>query len=290
MNFEEKSNQYKRAIEAALDATLKSADARPSRVLDAMRYSLLGGGKRVRGMLTLAACELVSGDFKCALPAACAIEILHCYSLIHDDLPVMDDDDLRRGQPSCHIRFDQATALLAGDALLTLAFGVLTNLKNAQAAITCVMMLAQAAGHEGMILGQEMDLAARGKAPDAGQLATLHALKTGALLRASAGMGAVIGDANQEQADALCRYADAVGLAFQAIDDILDVTSDTAVLGKPAGSDAVAHNQTGAVVYGIAGARDLAKTYTDTAVSALDCFENTEYLVEFANNLLKRDR
>jgi len=163
MTLDEKTLTYMTAIESALDEATNPEDAPGSRVLEAMRYSLLGGGKRVRGILALAACEMVGGRWESAMPAAEALEMIHCYSLIHDDLPAMDDGELRRGRPSCHIAFGEATAILAGDALLTGAFGRLCGLTDAGALGRCVRILSDAAGHRGMVLGQELDLAAEGK-------------------------------------------------------------------------------------------------------------------------------
>lgn len=209
---------------------------------EAMQYALLGGGKRLRPILVLAACAAVGGKSAAAYPAACAIEMIHTYSLVHDDLPSMDDDDLRRGRPTTHKKYDEATAILVGDALLTQAFTVLTD-PGAGLPLTdkkraeLVLVLSDAAGWRGMVGGQALDMAAEKKQISLKELRTLHGAKTGALLTASLSMGAIVGGASAKKREALERYGRNIGLAFQVVDDILDVTADTATLGKPAGSD-----------------------------------------------------
>ncbi|MCB0218510.1 MAG: polyprenyl synthetase family protein [Chrysiogenetes bacterium] len=209
---------------------------------EAMQYALLGGGKRLRPILVLAACEAVGGKAAAAYPAACAIEMIHTYSLVHDDLPSMDDDDLRRGRPTTHKKYDEATAILVGDALLTQAFTVLTDPRAGlpladKKRAELVLVLSDAAGWRGMVGGQALDMAAEKKQISLKELRTLHGAKTGALLTASLSMGAIVGGASAKKREALERYGRSIGLAFQVVDDILDVTADTATLGKPAGSD-----------------------------------------------------
>jgi Geranylgeranyl pyrophosphate synthase len=290
MNNEEKTYQYMTAIEKQMDSMLQQDQETYSSVVEAMRYSLLGGGKRVRGILTLAACEQVSGSFEQALSAACAIEMIHCYSLIHDDLPAMDDDNLRRGKASCHVQFGEATAILAGDALLTYAFYALTQIKNKDHAVECVAVLAEAAGHYGMVLGQEMDIAAEGKKLTAAQLVRMHEKKTGALIKASAKMGAIIGGADKRTMGALENYADNIGLAFQIVDDILDAMSDEKTLGKST-SDADNNKPTGTSTYGVYQAKNIAKELTAKAIAAINAeFYNTEYLTAFAKLLMARTK
>lgn len=208
---------------------------------EAMQYALLGGGKRLRPILVLAACEAVGGKVADAYPAACAIEMIHTYSLVHDDLPSMDDDDLRRGRPTTHKKYDEATAILVGDALLTQAFTVLTDPKDvrlsAKKRAELVLVLSQAAGWRGMVGGQALDMAAEKQQISLKELRALHGAKTGALLTAALSMGAVVGGASAKKREALERYGKNIGLGFQVVDDILDVTADTATLGKPAGSD-----------------------------------------------------
>ena len=209
---------------------------------EAMQYALLDGGKRLRPILVLAACEAVGGKAEAAYPAACAIEMIHTYSLVHDDLPAMDDDDLRRGRPTTHKKYDEATAILVGDALLTQAFTLLTDPKagvplSDKTRAELVLVLSRAAGWQGMVGGQALDMAAEKREISLKELRALHAAKTGALLCASLSLGAIVGGAKPAQRKALERYGLDIGLAFQVVDDILDVTADTATLGKPAGSD-----------------------------------------------------
>lgn len=291
MNIDEKTYEYMSAIEERLDQMLMQNPEAYSTVVDAMRYSLLGGGKRVRGILTLASCEQTSGSYEKALPAACAIEMVHCYSLIHDDLPSMDNDDLRRGKPSCHIMFSPATAILAGDALLTLAFSALAEIDDPAVMRECLFALSEAAGHKGMVLGQELDLASEGKNLSPTQLTRLHAHKTGALLNASVKMGALIGGADEKMTRALIEYANYVGLAFQIIDDVLNMTANEKELGKPVGSDVESGKATGASIYGINKARNVAMELTAKAIETIDAvFYNAEYLQAFAKILLARTK
>lgn len=208
---------------------------------EALRYSLLAGGKRLRPVLVLAACEAVGGKVEQGLPAACAIEMIHTYSLVHDDLPAMDNDNLRRGRPTCHKAFDEATAILAGDALLTEAFTVLSDPRAGKLSdktrVALIDTLSRASGWRGMVGGQALDLAAEGKQISEKELRRLHAAKTGALLTAALTLGGLSGGASAIQLAALEKYGKAIGLAFQIVDDILDVTSTTETLGKPVGSD-----------------------------------------------------
>ena len=290
MDSENRTYRYLRDIEQALDLSLFRQEG-DSDVLEAMRYSLLGGGKRVRGILTLATCEMISGDSIAAMPAACAIEMIHAYSLIHDDLPAMDDDDLRRGKPSCHIAFGQATAILAGDALLTEAFNQLCRLECERHVRQCVGMLAQAAGFRGMVLGQQLDISSQGKTLTPAQVSRMNSLKTGALLRAAVQMGAEVAGADESQMKALVTYADSLGVTFQIMDDILDQTSDAAALGKPVGSDSRNQKATTVSVLGIDKARTFAEKCTAQGNAALEkAFSRPDYLIEFANTLLHRKK
>jgi farnesyl diphosphate synthase len=236
------------AAESALDALLAPAPlpgeiARPARLLEAMRYSSLGGGKRLRPFLVIESARLFGVVGEAALRTACALEMIHCYSLVHDDLPAMDDDDLRRGRPTTHKAFDEATAILAGDGLLTYAFDVVADPKTHQDAgvrAALVLALARAAGLGGMVGGQALDLAAETAATPLTLEETLRmqAMKTGALLRFAVDAGGVLGGASVAQARALTRYGEALGAAFQIADDILDAEGDSAALGKRAGKDA----------------------------------------------------
>ena len=266
--------RYTAEIDAALQALLPRNTQ--SAVCRAMRYSVAAGGKRIRPVLLLESCRLCGGDPKDALPFACALELIHTYSLIHDDLPCMDDDDLRRGRPSCHKQFGEATALLAGDALLTHAFALCAESGLAQTApdraLRAVGLLSRLAGVDGMVGGQEIDLQSEGKAIPLDRLQTMDKLKTGALIRAACEIGAVLADAQEANRRALVQYAEALGQAFQIVDDILDVTSDAKTLGKPIGSDAENQKSTYVSLLGLSGAQAAAKRCTEEAVAALAAF------------------
>ena len=240
----------KQHIETTLEQFLPAADQRPERLHEAMRYSMMAGGKRLRPILALATGELLGADESALIKPALALELFHTYTLIHDDLPCMDDDDLRRGLPTAHKKFDEATAVLAGDALLTLAFEWM-----AERSATLVTELATAGGHAGVIAGQIADLAAETQTPDAEMLDYIHLNKTAALLRCSIRVGAIVGEADDATLNALSGFGEDLGLAFQIIDDILDATVDTETLGKPAGSDAAQGKTTYVDIYGIDAAR-----------------------------------
>lgn len=284
--FDEICAEYRASVERRLGELLAEDD---SKVAEAMRYSALGGGKRIRAIICLAACEACGGGAADALDAACALEMIHAYSLIHDDLPCMDDDALRRGKPSCHIAFGEANALLAGDALLTKAFETLGALGDNALAAQCVLTLARAAGNGGMIGGQELDLYYENKSPDAVQLNELHRKKTGALIRAAAALGAICARADTARRTALDSYAANVGLAFQIIDDVLDAVSTDEALGKPVGSDALEGKTTYYTLYGEKGALALATELTDEAIDEyLRVFDEDGPLTELAAKLLVR--
>ncbi len=246
-------------VDAELDRCIVQ-NAASDRLQEAMRYSVLGGGKRVRPALCLAAAKALGAPLESAsaLAAACAVELIHAYSLIHDDLPAMDDDELRRGRPTVHIAFDEATAILAGDALQALAFELLANApdQNADARLAMVQELARAAGCRGMVGGQAIDLASVGRTLSLAELETMHRHKTGALIEASVRMGALAAPGNDAQALAdLTRYAEALGLAFQVQDDLLDIEGSTEVIGKPQGSDAARAKPTYPALLGLEGAK-----------------------------------
>lgn len=249
-----------------------------TRLQQAMRYSLINGGKRVRPVLSYAAAAAINDN--CSSEdldkAACAVEMIHAYSLIHDDLPAMDDDDLRRGQPTCHRAFDEATAILAGDALQTRAFELLTQLQHCSALtqLQLVRQLTIAAGQRGMVGGQAIDLAATGQTITLDQLETIHRLKTGALIRAALSMGATIAGASQAQLAALDQYGEAIGLAFQVQDDILDIESDTDTLGKTQGADRALNKSTYPALLGLTGAKDKAQSLHQQALLALQAFDH----------------
>jgi geranylgeranyl diphosphate synthase type II len=299
-----------RRVEEALSGYLPDVDhgagsACPARLAMAMRYSVLGGGKRLRPLLCLMAAEACGGDSEMALPAACALEMIHTYSLIHDDLPAMDDDDLRRGRATCHREFDEATAILAGDGLLTLAFEVVAREVRPQgAALECVRILAEASGPAGMVGGQMADLQAEGRTEMIGSgrnggapvetlaaLEAIHRRKTGALLRAPLRMGAVIAGAPYAWVDALDQYGTSVGLAFQIVDDLLDVQGDETKLGKRVGKDSELGKWTYPRFLGVDGSRRRARQLADEAVAALEPFgARGDRLKDLALALLERDR
>lgn len=267
-------------VDSALQQLLPATQLPGERLRDAMRYSLFNGGKRVRPILVYASgfavCDKLSAEQQSSLDlVACAVESIHAYSLVHDDLPAMDDDDLRRGKPTCHIAFDEATAILAGDALQTLAFELLSQ--AAYLTDSCKLALLQhltrATGIHGMVLGQAIDLAAVNQQLDLAQLENMHRHKTGALIRASVAMGAITGGANTLQLRALDTYAAAIGLAFQVQDDILDVTTDTQTLGKQQGADVARNKPTYVALLGLDQARAKARELHQQALEALKDFD-----------------
>lgn len=285
------SRERQQRIERVLDRVLPPADSAAARLVAAMRYATLGGGKRVRPLLVYAASELTGAEAARADSRAAAVECIHAYSLIHDDLPCMDDDSLRRGKPTCHVAFDVATALLAGDSLQTLAFEILAGDDAADARDAC-LLVSHATGYDGMAGGQQLDLDATGAQLDASSLARLHSMKTGALIRASVRLGAGCGRTMElEETEALDRYAAAAGLAFQVVDDVLDVEGSNATLGKTAGKDAAQHKPTFATLLGAAGAQRHAVTLRDEAHAALEPFGRAAArLRELADWIVLRDR
>ncbi|CAN5415158.1 (2E,6E)-farnesyl diphosphate synthase [soil metagenome] len=282
-------------VERALEAWV--AEDAPAGLGDAMRYAVLDGGKRLRPLLVMAACEAVDGNGEAALRAACAVELIHAYSLVHDDMPCMDNDILRRGKPTVHVRFGQAQALLAGDALQALAFELLTpediSVPGATQATLC-RLLARSAGYGGMAGGQAIDLASIGRALSEDELRRMHRLKTGALLQASVAMGAACGTADAAVIVALDAYGAAVGLAFQVVDDILDVTADSATLGKTAGKDAANDKPTYVSLLGLEPSRAYAAQLLAEAVGALDSSglsaARTQALHALADMVVNRDK
>ena len=266
--------RLKGLVENALDDTLPRDSDIAQAVTDAMRHSVLGGGKRMRPLLACAACRAVGGDAEDALPAACALEFIHAYSLIHDDLPAMDDDDLRHGLPSAHIAFGEANAILAGDSLHSLAFQALVMAPHISAAtkVRMIDLLARAAGWSGMAGGQCLDIAAEGETLTLDELKALHAAKTGALICASVELGALSSTAtlvSEDQLNHLSQFGKKIGLAFQVIDDVLDVTQSSEKLGKPAGSDEALNKNTFPRLIGLDAARALAHDLVDEAVEIL---------------------
>ena len=265
----------RRAVEEALDRSLPPATAWPETIHRAIRYSLFAGGKRIRPLLALAAAEAAGGGEEEALPFACAVEMIHTYSLIHDDLPAMDDDDLRRGKPTCHKAFGEAIAILAGDALLTRAFHLIVDFPadvdgdRLRRRFQAAAILGEACGTTGLIGGQVLDLESERRPVDAATLERMHRAKTGALLGACVRGGAVLGRATAETTSSLDRFASAVGLAFQVVDDILDATEGDAQLGKTAGKDRAAGKATYVAIHGLAGARHIAAHLLAQARGAL---------------------
>jgi len=260
-------------VEAALTQWLPGAEVPPVTIHEAMRYSVLAGGKRLRPMLAFFGCEAVGGKLEDAMPAAVALELIHTYSLVHDDLPAMDDDDYRRGRPTCHKVYGEAVAILAGDALLTHAFLVLADPAAggvpASRRLQIVAEIASAAGSVGMVGGQTMDIQAEGQRLDPETLLVLHAKKTGALLRASLRVGALAGGADEAALAALTRYGERLGLAFQIVDDILDIEGNSAEMGKTAGSDLRKKKATYPAVFGLETARRDAARLLREATEAL---------------------
>ena len=280
------------AVNAALERLLPPETQYPETIHSAMRHSVFAGGKRIRPVLFLAATEAVLPSAEGAEPAACALELVHTYSLIHDDLPALDNDDFRRGKPTCHKVYGEAMAILAGDALLTLAFQVLSDVKTMRDSnqVRLVAELATAAGTvNGMIGGQVADLEAEGKAVDGARLDYIHRSKTGALIGASVRMGGIYADADAEQLAALGRYGEHIGLAFQIVDDILDVVGTSETLGKTAGKDAVQQKATFPALYGLEASRERAHEHFQQATEALEVFgEHALRLRQIAEKIVRR--
>ena len=272
--------EYRGRVDNALLNWLPDETTPPEQLHAAMRYAVLGGGKRIRPVLVYATGVALGVELSKLDGPACAVELIHAYSLVHDDLPAMDDDELRRGRPTCHIAFDEATAILAGDGLLTLAFEVLTNDETMfslpEQRLHMVRELAEASGNRGMVGGQAIDIAAEGTQLTLEQLQTMHRQKTGALIRAAVRLGALACNTLQpEQIRALDTYAESVGLAFQIRDDILDVEADTETLGKPQGSDEARNKPTYTSLLGLDGAKQKARALHQQALESLHMFGDT---------------
>lgn len=303
---DQSQNQFKprmanaaKRVEAELKAVLSdkirgSEIARPEHLMAAMRHGSLNGGKRLRPFLVMEAAHLFDGNETAALRVATALECIHCYSLVHDDLPAMDDDDLRRGQPTVHIAFDEATAILAGDGLLTLAFDIIASDEtplDASAKIKLISELAQAAGLGGMVGGQALDLAAEKQQPDEAGIIALQQMKTGALIRFACQAGAIIGNAEPNDHQRMTKFGQIAGQAFQLADDLLDVTSDTQTMGKNTGKDADAGKATLVGLHGIEWAQDqLQKLAADASKTLDDMNCDTEILAQTAQYIILRDR
>lgn len=285
-------NKYRESIENALNQLLPAPqpDDPAGQVTEAMRYSLLAGGKRIRPVLTLAFCSLCGGNWEAAMPAACAVEMVHTYSLIHDDLPCMDDDDLRRGRPTCHKVYGEAMALLAGDGLLTKAFESVLCLPDPGRAAKAAACLARLAGHKGMVGGQCIDLSLNGKEASLDLLKIMDKKKTVALIAAACRIGCIAAGAGSRELDAAGKYAAGLGMAFQIRDDILDVTGSAAKLGKNTGMDTARDKRNYVSLLGIDKAQELVEHYTRLAVEALADFPlGCGMLRELALSLAERE-
>lgn len=284
---------YRARVESQLERRLSERTGLEPRLQEAMRYSLLNGGKRMRPALVYLAARFCRGSLDQADSAACAIEAIHSYSLVHDDLPAMDDDELRRGKPTCHIAFDEATAILAGDALLTWSFELLSqpdNIGTAQIQLQMVQALARAAGDLGMVDGQAFDLNSVGKQLTLDQLKAMHRAKTGALINVSLELGALSAEATDAEMAALRQYGTALGLAFQIKDDLLDIEGDTATLGKPQGSDQARNKPTYPALVGAEQCRAWLIDLQQQAVTALEPFgSRSQALVALAQYVIERD-
>ena len=271
--FQEWLSHHSEKAESALDCLLDSASTTPNRLHEAMRYAAQGGGKRIRPLLVYAAGSLGDAKTDALDAAAVAIECIHAYSLVHDDLPCMDDDDLRRGRPTVHKAFDEATALLVGDALQTRAFEILANAPcDVDARLKMISALAAASGSRGMAGGQAIDLESVGKKLDLAGLKQMHAMKTGALLSCAVELGGIAAHLNAAQLAQLQKYSTALGLAFQIVDDVLDATADSQTLGKTAGKDAAANKPTYVTLMGLDYAQKQAKELQETAIASLNDF------------------
>jgi len=287
--------QKNQIIDAALEKVFQESHSSKT-LVKAMKYSLMAGGKQIRPVLCLAACEAVGGAPEDALTAACALEMIHTYSLIHDDLPAMDDDELRRGKATCHIAFNEATAILAGDALLTLAFEVLSSVQfedgnQAFRWLKVIRLISEAAGYQGMIQGQMLDIASEGIKLSADELETMHRLKTGALIETSLACGALLGGADRRQTDLLSDYGRKIGLAFQVADDILNVEGNPELMGKAVGTDRQRDKSTYPSVLGIQAAREFSKKLVQEALQALEIFDKkADSLRGIARYIIERNR
>ncbi len=278
-------------INTALTDYMSYEENPQSIIYDAMKYSLFAGGKRLRPVIMLLVSDMLSGDENEVMPFACAMEMIHTYSLIHDDLPSMDNDDLRRGKPTNHKVYGEAMAILAGDSLLNKAFEITAQHKyiNPERALSAIAVLANSSGTEGMIGGQTVDIQSEGKKISEDELLYLHTLKTGAIIRSSGVIGAIMAGALEEQMTAIDEFCKNLGIAFQVQDDLLDVTGSEQELGKPIGSDSDSEKTTFVNLFGIEGTKKAVSDYTKKAISALDIFgEKANTLIELANYLINR--
>ena len=286
MHFSDRANEYSARVESTLARWIPAEDIEPASLHRAMRYAVFNGGKRIRPLLSFAAAEAINTAAEDVDPMAAAVELIHCYSLVHDDLPAMDDDDLRRGKPTLHKAFDEATAILAGDALFTLAF---EGMARAAAPTAAIAELAAAAGSTGMVGGQAMDLTFETTRPTRDALEAMFRRKTGALIRAAVVMPAAVRPAGEPVHNALIDYAEAIGLAFQIVDDLLDIEGSTEEIGKPAGSDRDNDKATWPELFGVDAARAHASDLMDQARAALEQLPgNTEGLRWLGERIVHR--
>ncbi len=289
MSYDNDMKRYRDMIETGLQSIVDRYDEVPYGLRKAMSYSLMSGGKLIRPVMLLAACDAFGGDLEKALPFACAIEMIHVYSLIHDDLPGMDNDDLRRGRPTNHKVFGEGVAILAGDGLLTYAMEIMLDAVGDDRTREAMMVIVKAAGVRGMIAGQYTDLESEGKQIDIDKLRYIHRNKTGALLKAPLVAGAILGGADEDQVLAVSEYGVNLGIAFQITDDLLDVIGDKDITGKNTGSDEASGKLTYVKAYGVEKSEQLALDYTNFAIAALDIAEiKKDFLVELAKSLSKR--
>jgi len=292
-NFQSWATSLQQHMESTIDHAMPACTIAPQRLHEAMRYAILGGGKRVRALLAYAAGEFCNANLDTIETAAIAVELIHAYSLVHDDMPCMDDDDLRRGKASCHKQYDDATALLVGDALQTLAFQLLAKPglhTDSHRQIQMIQLLAVASGSRGMAGGQAIDLASVGLSLTQEELEFMHIHKTGALIRAAAMLGALAGNEyNEEKVHSVDLYSQSIGLAFQVVDDVLDAEADTATLGKTAGKDADANKPTYVTILGLSRAKELANELYNNAVAPLTRYgQESQRLIELAQFITQR--
>ena len=287
-------NEKRALVDEALGGFLPESEEQSADVVKAMRYSLFAGGKRLRPILCIAGAEAVGGDAQSVLPVACALEMIHTYSLIHDDLPVMDNDDLRRGKPTNHRVFGEAVALLAGDGLLTKAFHLMThpdpeNRVKPGASLKVIGLIATAAGYEGMVGGQVVDIQSEGKEGDSSVVEFIHTRKTGALIAASVCSGGILGGAEEDQLKALTSYGEDIGLAFQVADDILNVEGSSQEMGKSVGSDTQKGKITYPAVFGLERSKEIQRALVDRAMESMKSFEDrADPLRHIAKYIIKR--
>ena len=293
MSFKEKFNGYVKMVNDGLENILPSTHTLSERLCEAMRYSIMGGGKRIRPVLTLSVCEMFGGDAKKAIPFACAVEFIHVGSLIHDDLPCMDDDDLRRGKPSCHIKYDEATAVLTGDSFFCSAFEVLLLAKKLGVSETSILkacnVLSRMSGIDGMIGGQVMDMFIEENGANEKIVEIMQKRKTAALIQAACCLGGIAAKVGERDLNILNQYGLSLGLAFQTCDDILDVSGNENVLGKPVGSDRRQKKVNSVSLLGMGKTKMKAKKYTENAISELNKLPNNQFLMDLTNFLLHRD-